>query len=161
MARTSMNAQDLFDLHRGNNAQKLATELAERAAALDAIEAGTLQKRTVAVAEADLTGTSQAVNIGAVLPANAVVIGHEIAVATQGILAGNDLTITVGGTAANAIVASTDLDALAPGKYQGTLGTHPRGSFGGEQLVATFAASNLASLSAGSWTITVWFSVLA
>lgn len=129
--------------------------------ALAEIVPKTIQKRTVTVAETELTGTSQAVNIGAVLPANAIVLGHEVVVNVQGALAGNDLTITVGGTTANAIVASTDLDALGTGKYQCTLGAHPRGSFGGEQLVATFAASDLASLSAGNWTINVWFFVLA
>jgi|WetSurMetagenome_2_1015567.scaffolds.fasta_scaffold14171_5 hypothetical protein len=166
MARTHLTSENFWDLHRGDNAALAAAKVAEHDTALDALEAAdaanvALQKRTVTVGEATLTGTSQAVNIGAVLPANAVVLGHEITVNTQGVLAGNDLTITVGGTAAAAIVASTDLDALAPGKYQGTLGTHPRGSFSAEQLVATFAASDLASLSAGNWTITVWFSVLA
>lgn len=119
-----------------------------------------LQKRTVTVDEAALSGTSQAVNVGAVLPTNAVVLAHEIIVNEQG--AGqSDLTITLGGTDADAIVASTDLDALAAGKYQGTLGVHPRGSFSAEQLVATFAATNLATLSAGNWTFNVWFVVIA
>ena len=158
--RTSLTSDQFFDIRRGDNWELVSAKVAEHDTALDAIEAGAIQKRTVTVGEAALTGTSQAVNIGAVLPANAVVLGHEIVVNTQGVLAGNDLTITVGGTAPAAIVASTDLDALAPGKYSGTLGTHPRGSFSAEQLVATFAASNLASLSAGNWTITVWYSVL-
>jgi hypothetical protein len=119
-----------------------------------------LQKRTVTVVEGDLSGTSQAVNVGAVLPANAIVLAHELKVNTQ--FAGqSDLTITLGGTVATAIVASTDLDALIAGNYSGTLGAHPRGSFSAEQLVATFAATALADLSAGSITITVWFSVLA
>lgn len=119
-----------------------------------------IYKKTVSVVEGDLSGTSQAVNIGTALPTNAVVLCHEINVTQQG--AGiSDLTITIGGTTTNAIVASTDLDALAIGRYQGTLGTHPRGVFSGEQLVATFAAANLASLNAGAWTITVWYTVLA
>lgn len=121
----------------------------------------TIAKRTVTVAEAELSGASQEVNVGAILPTNAIVLGHEIVTNTQGVLAGNDLTIKLGGTVKDAIVAATDLDTLAPGKYQGTLGTHPRGSFSGEQLVATFAASDLATLSAGNWTITVWYSALA
>jgi len=143
----------------GYSAATVKLQLAEVKAIADA-SVGAI-KRTVTVAETSLTGTSQAVNIGAILPTNACVFMHEIVVNTQGVLAGNDLTITVGGTTANAIVASTDLDALAPGKYQGTLGVHPRGSFSGEQLVATFAASDLASLSAGNWTINVWYFVLA
>lgn len=118
-------------------------------------------KRTVTVNETALSGASQAVNIGAVLPANAQVFMHEIVVNTQGVLAGNDLTITIGGTDTDAIVASTDLDVLTAGRYQGTLGVHPRGGFGGEQLTATFAASDLATLSAGDWTINVWYFVLA
>lgn len=140
-----------------NTAQAAALQ-----AAVDVAAGNTaISKKTVIVGEAALSGASQVVNIGTALPANAVVLGHEIVVTTQGVLAGNDLTITVGGTTANAIVASTDLDALAPGKYQGTLGAHPRGSFSSEQLVATFAASDLASLSAGNWTFNVWYIVLA
>lgn len=120
-----------------------------------------IYKKTVTVGEADLSGTSQVVNIGTALPANAVVLGHEIVVNVQGVLAGNDLSIKVGGTDDDAIVASTDLDALAAGSYQGTLGVHPRGSFASQQLVATFAASDLASLSAGNWTFNVWYITLA
>lgn len=119
-----------------------------------------LVKRSVTVTDDDLTGASQVVNVGAALPANAIVLAHELVVAEQ--FAGqSDLTIKLGGTDDDAIVASTDLDALTAGKYQGTLGVHPRGSFASEQLVATFAASNLATLSAGSVTINVWYLVLA
>jgi hypothetical protein len=128
---------------------------------LAASESAIFDKRTVTVAETSLTGASQVVNIGSVLPTNAVVVAHEIKVNTQGVLAGNDLTITVGGTDADAIVASTDLDALAAGSYSGTLGAHHVGSFSAQQLTATFAAADLASLSAGNWTLTVWFHVLA
>ena len=120
-----------------------------------------LQKRTVTVDEADLTGTSQAVNIGVALPTNAVVLAHEIVVNEQA-SGQSDLTIKIGGTDDDAIVAaSTDLDALGTGAYQGTLGTHPRGSFSGQQLTATFAATNLANLSAGNFTFNVWFVVMA
>lgn len=126
----------------------------------DKVTAGMPTLKTVTVGEASLTGTSKVVNIGTALPTGAVVLGHEIKVNTQGVLAGNDLTIKVGGTDDDAIVASTDLDALAAGVYQGTLGVHPRGTFSGEQLVATFAASDLASLSAGNWTINVWYTVV-
>jgi len=135
--------------------------LTEMKTLVDASTAAIFAKKTATIDEADLSGTSQAVNIGTALPANAVVVAHEIVVTEQGVLAGNDLTITIGGTDADAIVASTDLDALGAGKYQGTLGVHPRGSFSSEQLTATFAASDLASLSAGTWTINVWYHVLA
>lgn len=116
--------------------------------------------RTVTVGEASLSGTSATVPIGAKLPPGAVVLGREIIVNTQGVLAGNDLTIKIGGTDDDAIVASTDLDALAAGAYAGTAGAHPQGDFGSQQLNAIFAASNLGSLSAGNWTINVWFTVL-
>jgi hypothetical protein len=86
------------------------------------------------------------------------VLGHELNVTVQ--FAGEDnTTIILGGTDTDAIVASTDLDGLAVGNYSGTLGAHPIGSFSGQQLVATFAATALADLTAGSVTITVWFFV--
>jgi hypothetical protein len=122
----------------------------------------TIAKRTVTVNDEDagMTGGSYAVNIGAALPANAVVLAHEINIVEQ--FAGEDnTTITIGGTDPAAIVASTDLDALTAGKYAGTLGTHPQGTFSEEQLVATFAATELGDLTAGQAIITVWYSVLA
>jgi hypothetical protein len=119
-----------------------------------------LAKKTVTVGQADLSGASQAVNIGTALPSNAIVLAHELNVVTK-FIDQADLTITIGGTDADAIVASTDLDTLEIGKYQGTLGVHPRGTFSTEQLVATFAATDLTALSAGSITITVWYSILA
>lgn len=153
--------KDILQEHKDGLEELETAQAAALQAAVDVAAGNTaIAKKTVTVGEAALSGASQAVNIGTALPANAVVLAHEIVVNTQGVLAGNDLTITVGGTSAAAIVASTDLDALAPGKYQGTLGAHPRGSFSSEQLVATFAASNLTSLSAGNWTITVWYIVL-
>ena len=130
-------------------------------AAIQELAAMRLQKRTVTVGEAALTGASTTVAIGAALPTNAVVLAHEIIVNTQGVLAGNDLTVKIGGTDDDAIVASTDLDALAAGSYQGTLGVHPRGFFSAQQLNVIFAAANLATLSAGNWTVNVWFVVLA
>lgn len=119
-----------------------------------------IAKKTVTVTDDELTGASQVVNIGTALPANAVVIAHELNV-TEQFANEADTTITIGGTDADAIVASTDLDALGIGKYSGTLGAHPQGSFGSEQLVATFAATALDDLNAGSVTITVWYMVLA
>lgn len=142
----------------GYTGATVKSQLAEVKAIADAGIA--LTKRTVTVAHGDLTGASQAVNVGAVLPANAVVLAHELAV-TEQFVGEADTTITLGGTDADAIVASTDLDALAIGKYSGTLGVHPAGKFSAEQLVATFAATALEDLTAGSVTITVWYVVLA
>lgn len=122
----------------------------------------TIAKKTVTVNDEDagMTGASYTVNIGTALPANAIVLAHEIKIVEQ--FAGEaDTTITIGGTDTDAIVASTDLDALSAGNYSGTLGVHPVGSFSSEQLVATFAATALEDLSAGQAVITVWYTVLA
>jgi hypothetical protein len=123
----------------------------------------TLSKRTVTVNDEDagMTGASYAVNIGAALPANAIVLAHEINIVEQ--FVGEETTITLGGTTAGAtaIVASTDLDAMTIGKYAGTAGARPQGGFSSDQLVATFAATALEDLTAGQAIITVWYSVLA
>lgn len=126
----------------------------------DKVTAGMPTLRTVTVLETSLTGTSQVVNIGAALPAGAIVLARDLVVNTQ--FAGqSDLTVTIGGTDADGIVASTDLDALGAGTYQGTSGANPTGgSYAGQQLTATFAATALASLSAGSLTINIWFTVV-
>jgi hypothetical protein len=122
--------------------------------------AGAIQVRTVTVDEANLTGTSAEVNVGAALPENAWVLGHQIVCNEQG--AGqSDLTIKIGGTDDDAIVASTDLDAMTVGARSGTAGACPVGFFSEQQLVATFAATALASLTAGNWTINVVFVVVS
>jgi hypothetical protein len=135
--------------------------IASQASAISTIQGAKISLRTVTVDEEALTGTSITVPIGAALPTGAVVLAHEIVVNEQGVLAGNDLTIVIGGTDDDAIVASTDLDGLAIGSYSGTAGVHPRGLFSGETLNAIFAASDLATLSAGNWTINVWYLVPA
>lgn len=161
MARTNLTRQQVGRTIQNKPARDaLYTKLAEHDTALDALETGAFSKVTVTVDEADLTGTSDTANIGSALPTNAVVVAHQIVVNEQAV-GQSDLTITIGGTDADAIVASTDLDALAIGKYQGTAGANPTGSFSGEQLVATFAATALGDLSAGNWTINVWYFVLA
>jgi hypothetical protein len=132
--------------------------LAEVKALADAAIA--LGKRTVSVVHGDLSGASTVINIGAALPANAVVLAHEYVITEQ--FAGEaDTTLQIGGTDTDAIVANFDLDATATGSYTGTLGVHPTGRFSSQQLVATFAATALGDLTAGEMTITVWYSVLA
>lgn len=121
-------------------------------------EAKAIQTRTVTVTDDDLTGASDTANVGAILPTGAIVLGHELNV-TEQFDGEADAAITLGGTDADAIVASTGLAALTVGNYSGTLGAHPVGSFSGQQLVATFAATALGDLTAGSVTITVWFFV--
>jgi hypothetical protein len=119
-----------------------------------------IQTRSVRIRDEDaaVTGASAAINIGAVLPTGAIVLGHEINIVEQ--FAGEaDTTLTIGGTDADAIVASFDLDAQAPGNISPRTGVHAQGSFSGEQLVATLAATALGDLTAGDMTITVWFFV--
>lgn len=129
-----------------------------------------LQKRTVAITEADLTdavnGEAQAINVGAILPANAVVLAHEVNVAT--LFSGGGATavkLDLGGTSSTAIVDQMDVfTGAATGALSPRTGAHAQGKFSAEQLIATFtpdAGHSLVNLTAGSLTVTVWFSVLA
>ena len=140
--------------------------------ALDAsVSAGVaLQKREVTVGHADLTdavnGEAQAVNLGAVLPANAVVLAHEVDVAT--LFSGGGATevkLDLGGTDADAVVSQMDVFTGAlTGALSPRTGVHAQGKFSAQQLVLTFtpdAGHALLGLDAGSLTATVWFSVLA
>lgn len=127
-----------------------------------------VQKRTVAIGEADLTnavnGSAQVLNVGAVLPANAVVVAHEVNVAT--LFSGGSASavkVDVGGTAATAIVNQMDVfTGAATGALSPRTGAHAQGKFSAEQLVATFTPDgghSLANLTAGALTVTVWFYV--
>jgi hypothetical protein len=128
--------------------------------ALAEIVPKTIQKRTVHVAHGDLTGATTDINLGAVLPTNAVVLGREFDVTEQ--FAGEaDCTVTMGGTDADGIVASTDLDAMVIGKHCGTDGIHPTGKYSAEQLALHFAATALGDLTAGEMDVTAWYFVLA
>jgi hypothetical protein len=129
-----------------------------------------IQKRTVTVGHADLTtaanNTAQVVNIGDVLPTNAVVLGHDVYVTT--VFSGSGasaVTIDIGGTDADAIVDGMDIfTGAATGALTGTAGVHPNGKFSAQQLTATFltdAGHALLGLDAGALTITVWFFVIA
>ena len=129
-----------------------------------------LAKKTVTIGHADLTdavnGEAQVINIGTALPANAVVLAHEVNVAT--LFSGGSASavkLDVGGTTADAIVSQQDVFTGADtGALSLRTGTHAQGKFSSEQLVATFTPDGghtLAGLSAGSLTITVWYAVLA
>jgi ureidoglycolate hydrolase len=114
-----------------------------------------------------VNGEAQVINIGAVLPANAIVLAHEINLATP--FSGGSVAacaIDVGGTDPNAICNSMTVFTGAPTGAQAfsPLGDHPYGKFSAEQLAVTFSpdgAHALLALSAGSLTITIWFSILA
>lgn len=157
MARTNVTKETIFNVGSNKDARdRVFTKLAEHDTALDSV----MVLKSTTILEGTLTGTSQVVNLGAALPTGAVILARDLVVNTQ--FAGqSDLTIKIGGTDDDGIVASTDLDALAAGNYQGTSGANPTGgSYGGQQLTATFAATNLASLSAGSLTIKIWYAVI-
>ena len=129
-----------------------------------------LAKKTVTVGHADLTdavnGEAQVINIDTALPANAVVLGHEVNVGTLFSGGGaSAVKLDIGGTDADAIVSQMDVftgaatDALSP-----RTGAHAQGKFSSEQLVATFtpdAGHTLNDLTAGSLVITIWYVVLA
>ncbi len=131
----------------------------------------TVSKRTVTVGHADLTDadTSQTISVGAVLPANARIVGVDF----------RALTVFSGGTVsalACDIGTSGDVDALVDGADLVTAavdggpasmpaGIRPNKTFvsAGAQLTATFVSTgdNLVNLTAGSVIIDVLFVVLA
>lgn len=129
-----------------------------------------LIKRTVTIGHADLTdavnGEAQAINIGAALPTNAIVLGHEVNIAT--LFSGGSVSavkLDIGGADADAIVSQLDVfTGAATGALSPRTGAHAQGKFSAEQLTATFTPDGghtLLALSAGSLTITVWASTLA
>lgn len=155
----------------GTGTPTLAGILQEHKAAIDGSSAtnGVVQKRTVTVGEADLTnavnGSPQAINIGAVLPASARILGCELTANTQftgGSVA--SVTLSVGGTGTTDVVNAADVLGGGTGSRHGTFGPNPNGNLGGQQLVATFTpdgAHALSALTAGATTITVFYTVLA
>lgn len=127
-----------------------------------------LQKRTLTTSQADFNGlgdgdTSQAVEIGDPLPANARIVGVEIRLATAFSGGGNAaVSVDIGGTDADALVDGANLFTGAPAAAHGTSGINPNGNLGGQQLTATFMADvGLKELTAGSVVIDVLYSVLA
>lgn len=140
-----------------------------------AAQTGTIQKRAVTVgvsgsgAEAELTtvGLSQVVNLGAVLPANAQVLGATIALATPFTGGGaGAVSIDIGTSGDDdAIVSTADAFAAA---VDGMISDMPAGiapfkifTGAGAQLIATFTGDvNVSTLTAGAATITVSFSAL-
>lgn len=126
-------------------------------------------KRTVTVGHADLTdavnGEAQVINVGDVLPANAVVLAYEVNIAT--LFSGGGATavkLDVGGTDIDAMIAQMDIfTGAATGALSPRTGVHAEGKFSAEQLVATFTpdgAHTLLALDAGALTINVWYFVL-
>lgn len=170
MARTKLDRASLYRFDRGDTKDQVCGKLDEHDEALDALDVGKIQKRTVTIGHADLTdavnGEAQAINIGAVLPANARIIGRELTGLTE--FSGGSVsavTLSIGGTDADGIVAAQDVfTGAGVVAKQGTSGVNPNGNLGGQQLRATFtpdAGHALEALTAGAVTITVLFAVLA
>lgn len=155
-------------MQAGLEASQIALDATQTSDAAPAI-AAVLQSRTAQITYADLTsavnGEAQAINIGAALPANAVVVGHEVNVAT--LFSGGSATavkLDVGGTTATHIVSQMDVfTGAATGALSPRTGAHAQGKFSAQQLKANFtpdAGHTLDGLTAGDLTVTVWFHVL-
>jgi hypothetical protein len=147
-----------------------STEAAEAADAANI--AAIIQKRTLRIQGSNVAagGGTASFNIGAALPAAAVVLGHEVKLDTQfsgGSL--SDMKIVLGGTDTAALINAFSVKtSTAGGKryspgYSAAAGNHCAGSFSAQQLVATFTPTGdtLNHVAAGDLTITVWFIVLA
>lgn len=137
---------------------------------LPATQLGTIQTRSVTITHTtlDAAATSQTINIGAVLPANAMIVGSNVAITTP----------TTGGGSSSCVVdigTSGDVDAIIDGAnvfaaaVDGMASTRPLGIApdklfvsAGAQLIATVTGDvNVSLFSAGSFTITVAFVVIA
>ena len=133
-------------------------------------QTGTIQTRSVTITHTTLNAAalSQAINIGAVLPANSMILGANVAITTP----------TTGGGAASCTVdigTAGDVDAIVDGANvfaaavdgmasDRPLGIAPNKLFvaAGAQLIATVASDvNVSLLTAGSFTITVTFVALS
>lgn len=136
----------------------------------DAAQVGVIQTRTVTIGHADLTDADgeQSINIGAVLPANSMILAVDVALATPfsgGTATSVLLDIGTSGDP-DAIVVNCDLFAAA---VDGKASSMPAGiapfklfTSAGAQLLATVAADDdVADLVAGACTITVSFVKIA
>ncbi len=136
------------------------------------VDAGVaLAKKSVHITHAtftdDVDGEVQTVNIDTALPANAVVLGHSIVVATP--FTGGSVSsvlLDIGGTDIDAITAALELvtDQPTATEKKAAIGVMPQGAMSAQQLVATFTPDvghDLEDLTAGDVTITVWYSILA
>ncbi len=137
------------------------------AAAIAVLQAGILQKRTATIGFATVAAkgavASGTFNVGAVLPANARIMGVEL---TGTAFAGGSVSamaLDVGGTDADALVAAADAFTGAVFPKHGTAGINPNGNLSAQQLVATLTATDglLNAITSGSVVVTVTFMVLA
>lgn len=161
------NADGRFKL-TGTSSKLIGTDALTFSRTSDTI---TLQKRQLVMTQADLTDAdgSQALNIGAVLPANSRILGVSIHSATAfsgGSVA--DFTVDIGTSGdPDAIVDGADLFAAVVDGQAATCpaGIAPNKLFvaAGAQLIATFACASddVKDATAGGCTIDVLFAQLA
>lgn len=166
-----VSASDLASTANAKGASLIGIEDSAAALAAATVEAALaelaalrVQKKTVTVGHADLTAaaTSEAINIGTALPANARIWGREIRLATAFSGGGaGAVSVDIGGTDADAVVDGESVFTGATTAKAGTSGINPFGKLGGQQLTATFISDvNVADLTAGSVVIDVLYVVL-
>jgi hypothetical protein len=113
----------------------------------------------VTIDEEDLDGSSAVVPIQE-LPNPARVLGCAV-IPNEDFVGLSDLTIKVGGTDDDAIIAETDLDAITTttGPTNGTAGVYPMGNYSGQTINATIAsaAGDMGDLTAGNITIELYW----
>jgi len=134
----------------------------------DTAQTGSVQTRTLTLGHAALTDAdgSQTISIGAALPANAMILGVNVALATPFTGGGaGSVLLDIGSSGdADAIVANANLFAAAVDGCASAFsdGIAPNKIFtSSTQLTATVDADvNVADLTAGAATITVSFFVL-
>lgn len=162
MPRTALTKNDLFGAPdaRPSAAENLIAHFAK-----------VFDSRQVTVGHADLTdpdnGDAQAVAVGDPLPANAHVVGCAISSVTP--FSGGGATacvLTVGGTDTDGVINDLELitDAPTEAELNAARGLGFFGPAGGQQINATFTPDgghNLAGLTAGSVTITVYYTVIS
>lgn len=175
---------DYAAVTNGNGASKIGLEdsgtlytaanveaaLAEVKPLADSAYAGRIQHRQLVVTESDLTAAAatETLNIGAVLPANATILGvtmHTYTPFTGGTI--SDFTVDIGSSGdADALVDGANLFASAVDGAPATMtaGVNPRKTFvaAGAQLTAKFdcGSDDVADATAGAVTIDVMFTVL-
>jgi hypothetical protein len=105
---------------------------------------------------------STPIPIGAVAPAGARPLVRELTLTTPfGGGAATMVTLDLGGTVPNDIVAGQSLFTGAPAAMQGQSGVNPSGNHGGQQLQATITSdADLNTLNAGSVTVVLYVAAM-
>ncbi len=102
------------------------------------------------------------VSLGAALPAGARPIARELTLTTPFSGGGATVvTLDLGGTVPNDIIAGQNLFTGAPAAMAGTSGVNPMGDHGGQQLQVTITADvDLHTLTLGAVAVTLFYAVL-